>query len=211
MVENENTLVPGSGRTNNGNNLPVALACVMAVAMMGGLAYASVPLYALFCQVTGFAGTVQRAEQAPLSATGRPIAVRFDANVTGGLAWDFQPVKRQVTVALGKKIKIDYRAVNRSKVKVTASATFNVTPLQAGAYFNKIECFCFTETTLEPGQTLNMPVVFFVDPELADDPDIGELSAITLSYSMFEVETEKVDVSTVLESAGAISNEDNQL
>lgn len=158
------------------------------VAAMLGLAFASVPLYKLFCDVTGFAGTPQRAVRAPGAVAGR-MAVRFDANVHPGLPWKFAPKQTQVTVAPGAKTQIFYTAANLSDRPVTGQAVFNVSPDQAGKYFNKIECFCFTEQTLAPGQKVDMPVIFFVDPEMLDDPDARDVHEITLSYTFYPVET----------------------
>ena len=171
----------------NRNNRTAMLMALLGLAMLG-LAFASVPLYRLFCQVTGFGGTTQRAEAAPGAVAGE-IGVRFDANVTSGLPWKFEPVDKRVDIAPGARTKISYRATNLVARATTGRAVFNVSPAAAGQYFNKIECFCFTEQTLAAGQSVDMPVIFFVDPRLRDDPDIKDLTEITLSYTFYPVET----------------------
>lgn len=172
-------------------NRRVVIACVAFVGGMVGMSYASVPLYQLFCQVTGFGGTTQRVEQASDTILDKTIKVRFDANTAPGLAWDFKPVQREVELRIGETIQIGYTAKNDTDRPVTGQATFNVTPLSAGAFFNKVACFCFTETTLQPGETLDMPVVFFVDPAIVDDVDAKGVSTITLSYTFFPHTPEK--------------------
>jgi len=171
---------------DTGSNAKVAVLCLSIVAGMGGLAYASVPLYQLFCQVTGYGGTTQAVENADgIPIIDRDIKVRFDANISNGLAWDFEAIERDVTIKLGEQKQISYFARNTSDEPLTGSATFNVTPQSAGAYFNKIQCFCFTETTLQPGEEMEMPVVFFVDPELIDEVETKDIQTITLSYTFF--------------------------
>jgi cytochrome c oxidase assembly protein subunit 11 len=165
-------------------------AMVMALVALGflALAFASVPLYRMFCQLTGFDGTPRRAEQAPGAVAGQ-IGVRFDANVDQGLPWRFEPKQKTIEVAPGAKTQIFYHAQNLSARPVTGQAVFNVSPDQAGKYFNKIECFCFTEQTLKPGQSVDMPVVFFVDPKVLKDEDTKDIHEITLSYTFYPVET----------------------
>ncbi len=160
------------------------------VAGMVGLAYASVPLYSLFCQVTGFGGTTQRAEAAPGVTGGRTVTVRFNADVNTALPWSFRPEQTALRVRLGETGLAAYRAENRAAQPTVGTATFNVTPDKAGRYFNKIECFCFTEQVLEPGQSVDMPVAFFVDPALADDPAMEDVTTITLSYTFFRAKDE---------------------
>jgi cytochrome c oxidase assembly protein subunit 11 len=160
---------------------------LLALAMLG-LAFASVPLYRLFCQATGFGGTTQRAEQAPGAVAGQ-IGVRFDANVHPGLPWKFEPVQRTVRIAPGARTQIFYRATNLVARPVTGQAVFNVSPDTVGQYFKKIACFCFTEQTLKPGETVDMPVVFFVDPKIRQDPDTKNIDEITLSYTFYPVES----------------------
>jgi len=169
-------------------NRRTALMLALLVAAMVGLAFASVPLYRLFCQVTGFGGTPLRAEQAPGAAAGE-VGVRFDANVSGGLPWKFGPVQQTIRIAPGERTQIAYRATNLVARPTAGSATFNVSPVIAGKYFSKIECFCFTEQELKGGETVDMPVVFFVDPKLREDPDTRHIDEITLSYTFYPVET----------------------
>ena len=166
-----------------------ALLAALGVVFMAGLAFASVPLYRLFCQVTGFGGTTQRAvaDAAP-GPVGRLISVRFDANVSPALGWEFRPVDTARRVAIGARNIAVYRARNTGPTPITGTATFNVSPSQAGRHFVKIQCFCFTEQTLAPGQEVSMPVVFYVDPAILQDPDARDISEITLSYTFYPVE-----------------------
>ena len=166
-----------------------ALLAALGVAFMVGLAFASVPLYRLFCQVTGFGGTTQMAigQQAP-GPVGRLISVRFDANVSPALGWEFHPVDTTRRVAIGARNIALYRARNTGSTPITGTATFNVSPSQAGAYFVKIQCFCFTEQTLQPGQEVSMPVIFYVDPAILENPDTRDISEITLSYTFYPVD-----------------------
>jgi cytochrome c oxidase assembly protein subunit 11 len=170
------------------SNRKVAIACVAMFASMVGAAYASVPLYRLFCQVTGYGGTTQRVEQMSDTILDRTINVRFDANTSGSLPWDFKPKQRQVTLRIGETRQISYEGRNVATLPTSGRATFNVTPERAGAYFNKVQCFCFTDTTLQPGEDMDMPVVFFVDPEIVSDPDLKDIRTITLSYTFFPIE-----------------------
>jgi cytochrome c oxidase assembly protein subunit 11 len=169
----------------------IALLCAGFVAFMVGMAYASVPLYRLFCQATGFAGTTQRAERPSASIGERIITVRFDANVGAGLSWDFRPDVATQDVKVGENVLAFYRVTNRSSRPSVGSATFNVTPDQAGAYFNKVQCFCFTEQRVEPGETVEMPVSFFIDPAIAKDKDGRWIRNITLSYTFYPVDHPK--------------------
>ena len=158
------------------------------VAAMLGLAFASVPLYRMFCELTGFDGTPLRAERAPGAVAGE-VGVRFDANVGTSLPWKFQPLQETVRIAPGARTQIMYRATNLTARPTTGTATFNISPRIAGQYFSKIECFCFTEQTLKGGQSVDMPVVFFVDPKIREDEDTKHLDEITLSYTFYPVET----------------------
>jgi cytochrome c oxidase assembly protein subunit 11 len=160
----------------------------LIVAAMVGLAFASPILYRTFCSLTGFDGTPLRAERAPGAIAGQ-VGVRFDANTHPGLPWRFEPEQTRVTVAPGAQTKIFYRATNLSARTITAQAAYNVSPDQVGKYFKKIQCFCFTEQTLKPGQTVDMPVLFFVDPAIEKDPDTKGIDEITLSYTFYPVET----------------------
>jgi cytochrome c oxidase assembly protein subunit 11 len=178
-VSNDNTKV------SNRRNVGVATACVVFVGGMVGMAYAAVPLYQLFCQVTGYGGTTQRVEQVSDVVLDRTINVTFDANAASGLNWDFKAVDKKVTPKIGETVQITYTATNNSSHPVTGEAVFNVTPGEAGAYFNKVQCFCFTETTLQPGETLEMPVVFFVDPAIVEADETKGIGTITLSYTFY--------------------------
>jgi cytochrome c oxidase assembly protein subunit 11 len=168
-------------------DLAVAAACGVFVAMMVGAAYAAVPFYNWFCRVTGFAGTTQVAASAPGQVLDRKITVRFDANVIGGLPWKFQPEQTSIDVKIGDVFTVYYRVTNESARETVGNAVYNVAPLNVGAYFQKINCFCFTEQRLKPGETRDMPVVFYVDPTLVNDPDQATLDTITLSYSFYPV------------------------
>ncbi|HWP27567.1 MAG TPA: cytochrome c oxidase assembly protein [Xanthobacteraceae bacterium] len=163
----------------------VAGACGAVVAVMVGLSYAAVPLYDWFCRVTGFAGTTQVATRPPGQVLDRKITVRFDANVSGGLPWSFAPERTSVEVRLGEVVTMDYYIVNHATREITGIASYNVTPLNIGAYFRKINCFCFTDQTLKPGEKRAVTVVFYVDPELVADPDGRDVNTITLSYSFY--------------------------
>lgn len=167
-----------------GNGL-IAAALVLVVAGMVGLAYAAVPLYRIFCQVTGFAGTTRVASGAPDSVGSLPVTVRFDANVARNLDWGFAPQQRAVEIKPGETKLALYRATNRADTPSTGTATFNVTPDWTGQYFNKVQCFCFTEQTLAPGESVDMPVAFFIDPKIADDRQASDGLTITLSYTFY--------------------------
>jgi cytochrome c oxidase assembly protein subunit 11 len=155
------------------------------VIAMGGLAIASVPLYRLFCQVTGYGGATQRAEAAPEAVPGKTITVRFNADIAPDLPWTFQPVQQEVTLEIGATGLAFYRVQNNSNMRIVGNATFNVTPYDVGYYFNKLECFCFTEQVLDPGQSAELPVTFFVDPEILKDAEAKEVHTVTLSYTFF--------------------------
>jgi cytochrome c oxidase assembly protein subunit 11 len=152
---------------------------------MAGLSFASVPLYRLFCQVTGYGGTTQRAASAPAEIADAIVTVRFDAATAPDLAWEFRPLVSEVRVHPGEQREVFYRAVNRGAEPVAGTATFNVTPPKSGIYFDKLQCFCFTEQRLAPGESRDMGVVFFVDPDLLQDPGTRDVRTITLSYTMF--------------------------
>jgi cytochrome c oxidase assembly protein subunit 11 len=169
----------------------VALCCAAVTVVMLGLAYAAVPLYRLFCQATGYGGTTQKVSTPSEIVLDRTVTVRLDANVARGLAWTFEPVERKVDVKLGETMLALYRATNTSGRPGTGMATFNVTPEIAGIYFNKLECFCFKEQRLDPGQSMEMPVSFFVDPAIVNDRDAGKVSQITLSYTFYPVDEQK--------------------
>ena len=169
------------------SNRKILLTLGAVVFAMVGLAYASVPLYKLFCQVTGFGGTTQVAEAAPqqVALDSMPVDVRFDANVNPALPWQFGPVTKPVTLRPGEEITVYYRATNLADVPTSGTATFNVTPQKAGPYFMKIECFCFTEQTLQPGESVDMPVSFFLDPDIRLDENTKDVDEVVLSYTFF--------------------------
>ena len=174
----------------NRSNTNVVAMCVGMVLGMGGLAYASVPLYELFCQVTGYGGTTQRAELSDaIDVIDRKINVRFDANTASSLDWEFAPEKREVSLNVGETMVVNYVAKNLSDEPIVGMASFNVTPQATGVFFNKVECFCFTDTYIEPGGELVMPVMFYVDPDLDKEETMKGLNTITLSYTFYESDT----------------------
>ena len=181
---------PGGARAraNRVSDRTIMLACVVFFSSMIGVAYASVPLYRWFCQVTGFGGTTQVAEAAPVEVLDRTIKVRFDANVAGGLPWAFRPLQREVEVRIGEVSEVAYYSENLGGRDTVGSATFNVTPQAAGIYFNKMHCFCFEEQTLKEGEGTDMPIVFYVDPGIVEAAETQGLDTITLSYTFFPVD-----------------------
>jgi cytochrome c oxidase assembly protein subunit 11 len=178
-----------SGRRVRGKTLTV-IALASVIVGMFGLTAAAVPLYRLFCQVTGYGGTTQRAQTAPDRNLDQTITVRFNADVDPDLPWSFAPEQRQVEVGIGEQSLAFYRAINRSQQPIVGQATYNVTPFKAGPYFSKIACFCFDEQVLQPGEEIDMPVSFYVDPEILSDPNTQDVHTITLSYTFFLVEDE---------------------
>jgi cytochrome c oxidase assembly protein subunit 11 len=174
-----------AGSANRRRKGVTVLLLAAVVAGMAGLSFASVPLYRLFCQATGYGGTTQRAAAAPKEIADGLITVRFDADIASDLGWEFRPLVREVQVHPGEQREVMYRAVNRGSEPVTGTATYNVTPAKAGIYFDKLQCFCFTGQHLAPGESRDMGVVFFVDPDVLTDPNTRELRTITLSYTMF--------------------------
>ncbi len=171
-------------------NARFALAIFTIPVAMLGAAYAAVPLYEMFCQVTGFGGTTQIAAEAPRGTLERAMTVRFDSNVNRALSWKVAAA-HPVTDDIGTVETVVYTATNTSDVPLTGTATFNVTPEIAGGYFNKMECFCFTEQLLQPGETVEMPVTFFVDPAIADDPNLDTVREITLSYTFYAADKDR--------------------
>lgn len=184
------TSSPAADDAKRKSNRRVAAICVAFFCGMIGMAYAAVPLYTLFCQVTGYGGTTQRVTQYSDRVLDRDITIRFDANTAGGVPWKFAPVDRAITVRIGETAQAHYTATNMAATATGGRATFNVTPETAGAYFNKVECFCFTDTTLAAGETMDMPVIFFVDPDIVDVPELKNVKTITLSYTMFPIDKE---------------------
>jgi cytochrome c oxidase assembly protein subunit 11 len=185
-------------------NAVVAVSLAFVVVGMVGLSYAAVPLYRLFCQVTGYQGTTQRAESASDRVLDREVVVRFDANVSR-LPWDFRPEVPQIHVRLGETALVNFVAENASEAETVGTATFNVQPDTAGIYFNKIECFCFTEQALKPGEKIEMPVQFFVSPDMADDREMTSTRTITLSYTFFPVASPRQPVAQAPGDAAAKS------
>jgi len=163
----------------------VASSCVAFTFAMVGLAYAAVPLYQIFCQVTGYGGTTQVALAASTKVLERTMTVRFDANTSRDLPWKFKPAQKQVTLKIGENGLAFFEASNLTGKKLRGTATFNVTPQSAGSYFVKTDCFCFTEQVLKPGERTDMPVAFFIDPAIVDDPNLKSVDTITLSYTFF--------------------------
>ena len=183
------------------NRITVA-ALLGVIAAMVGLDAAAVPLYRLFCQVTGYGGTTQRAERAPEGELAdRVVTVRFNAETAPDLGWEFRPLVQSVKVHPGEERTIAYRAVNKTTAPVTGTATFNVTPDKVGIYFDKIQCFCFTRQRLGPGESADLSVTFFVDPDIASDPDTRDVDTITLSYTMFRAKAD--DAPATGRAAGA--------
>jgi cytochrome c oxidase assembly protein subunit 11 len=169
-------------------NRRTALIALIAAFTMLGLGYASVPLYRLFCAVTGYGGTTMRASEAVGAVAGKTMEVRFDANHASSLPWSFKAEAVTQTVTIGARNIAFFTATNLSDKPVTGTATYNVTPTQSGAHFAKIQCFCFNKQTLAPGQTMRMPVIFFVQPAILDDPLAKDVKAITLSYTFYPVD-----------------------
>jgi cytochrome c oxidase assembly protein subunit 11 len=206
MSENRsaNQMPTGRRAASTRRDIAIAASCGVFVAAMVGASYAAVPFYNWFCRVTGFNGTTQVATQAPTGAPlGRKITVRFDANVSGGLPWTFAPERTSIEVRLGEVVTVFYNAVNLSARETVAQAGYNVSPLTVGAYFDKINCFCFTEQRLAAGEHREMPVVFYVDPALAKDADGKDLDTITLSYTFYPV---RQSAKPVAESTGGATS-----
>ena len=170
------------------------LSCILlVVAGMVGLAFASVPLYRLFCQVTGFGGTTMVSDKLPDKVLDRTVTIKFDANTSRNINWDFRPEKHQETVKLGQQGLISFLAKNKDRIPTAGTAIYNVTPDKVGKYFHKTQCFCFGDQTLQPGQEMPMPVVFYIDPAMNDDPAMEDVKSITLSYTFFPAASEELD------------------
>jgi len=185
------------------SNRKVAIVCATVFVAMIGAAYAAVPLYNLFCSVTGFGGTTQVADSESDLIIDRKITIRFDGNVNHDLPWKFKPKQRSVTVKMGETAQLVYLATNTGSKTTVGTSTFNVSPPTAGVYFNKLQCFCFTEQELKAGETAEMPVVFFVDPEMDKDPELDHVKEITLSYTFFPVEEPERPVAAKAEEPAA--------
>ncbi len=177
-------------------NRKVLLGVGLVLLTMTGLVAASVPLYNLFCRVTGYGGTVQVAAELPDTISERIITVKFNADTARNLQWVFKPEVHEVKTNPGARTLIAYHAQNNTDAPLTGSALYNVSPPKAGRYFHKIECFCFGEQTLEPGQDISMPVVFFIDPKIDEDPGMKDVTTITLSYTFYKTESQELDKAT---------------
>jgi len=186
-TEQHQVMAPAAPRRATRRDIVVASSAGALVALMIGAAYAAVPLYDWFCRTTGFGGTTQVASAAPTSTLDRQVTVRFDANINGGLPWRFVPEVTSVRARLGEVITVYYSVTNLAARETWGQASYNVTPLNTGAYFQKINCFCFTDQRMAPGERREMAVVFYVDPALAGDRDQARLDTITLSYTFFPV------------------------
>ena len=165
----------------------VAAICGMVVALMVGASFAAVPFYNWFCRHTGFGGVTQVSEKAPTEVLGRKVTVRFDSNVAPGLPWKFEPEQNEISLRIGEVATVHYKVINEAAREITAQAAYNVSPPQVGAYFTKINCFCFTQQTLAAGETREMTVVFYVDPSIVKDHDQDRLNTITLSYTFYRL------------------------
>lgn len=188
------------------SNAATALLLSGLVCGMVGLSFAAVPLYQIFCQVTGLGGTTQVAEALPEKALERVIKVRFNADIDSDLPWSFQPGEREISLKVGEQGLTFYKAASKAEVPTTGHATFNVTPLKAGQYFNKIHCFCFDEQTLEPGEQVDMGVNFFVDPAIDEDPNLDDVKTITLSYTFFRTPEDKASGESAKEQVSQIND-----
>jgi cytochrome c oxidase assembly protein subunit 11 len=187
-MTNHDTSKPATPAPRLTRDALVAASCGLVVVLMVGASYAAVPFYNWFCRATGFNGTTQVATSAPASGPiARKISVRFDSNVAGGLPWKFEPEQTEIEIPIGKVTTIYYTVTNESARETTGQAAYNVAPLTVGSYFEKINCFCFTEQTMAPGEKREMPVVFYVDPSIANDHDNDTLNTITLSYTFYPV------------------------
>jgi cytochrome c oxidase assembly protein subunit 11 len=187
-----NTQGKGSGALRR--DMIVAAACGVFVAAMVGASFAAVPFYNWFCRTTGFAGTTQVAEKAPDHVLGRKLTIRFDSNVAAGLPWKFEPEQNEINVRIGEVATVHYKVINLAAREITAQASYNVSPPTVGAYFTKINCFCFTEQTMKPSETREMTVVFYVDAAIAGDHEQDGLNTITLSYTFYRLREESKPV-----------------
>jgi len=177
----------GPQRKTLRRDMLIAAACGALAAAMIGASFAAVPLYNMFCRATGFAGTTQVSRVAPRHELARELTVRFDSNVMPGLPWKFMPEQNAIKLHIGEVATVRYKVINEAARTITAQASYNVTPTTVGAYFDKINCFCFTQQTMKPGETRDMTVVFYVDPKIVDDRDQDPLNTITLSYTFYRL------------------------
>jgi cytochrome c oxidase assembly protein subunit 11 len=168
-------------------DMTVAAVCGCVVAMMIGLTYASVPFYDWFCRTTGYRGDTQVSQQAPARPLARTMTVRFDSNVAPGLPWKFEPEQNEIKLKIGEVATVHYKVTNLAARAITAQAGYNVSPPQAGSYFDKINCFCFTQQTMQPGESREMAVVFYIDPAIAKDREQDDLNTVTLSYTFYRL------------------------
>ncbi len=180
----DETSVQAARPATRNNGLVVGL-CLAFVGGMVGMSFAAVPLYRMFCEFTGYNGTTQRVEQMSDVVLDKDVTVSFDPNVASGLPWEFKAVTREVTMKIGETVKVDFTVQNKSDKVSVGQARFNVTPMQAAAYFNKVQCFCFERTELKPGEKRDMPVVFYIDPEIVKHVETNTVRAITLSYTFY--------------------------
>jgi cytochrome c oxidase assembly protein subunit 11 len=188
----------------NRRDITAVAICAGIVVAMIGLSYAAVPLYRLYCQATGYAGTTQRAAKPSDTVLDRTLLVRFDANVSPDLPWRFEPLQKKLDVKIGENTLALYRATNTSDKPVTGTAVFNVAPENAGLHFNKVQCFCFTAQTLAPGQTVDMAVSFYIDPGWVDDDDTKDFSELTLSYTFYPAQKAREKTGKTASSADSI-------
>jgi cytochrome c oxidase assembly protein subunit 11 len=178
---------PPAPQNRRNRDLVVAAACGMVVATMVGASFAAVPFYNWFCRTTGYGGVPQIAEAAPKQVLGRTVLIRFDSNIAPGLPWKFEPERNEIEVRIGEVATVNYKVTNEAARPIVAQAGYNVSPPQAGAYFTKINCFCFTQQTLGAGETREMAVVFYVDPSIVKDHEQDALNTITLSYTFYRL------------------------
>jgi len=198
---------PIDNTTNRRGQVKTVAGVLGVIAVMTGLTIAAVPLYELFCQVTGFGGTTQRADAAPEAVGERRVTVRFDANVSG-IDWAFKPLQTEVDLAVGEERLGFYQVTNTSNAPIVGTSTYSVTPHKAGPYFSKIQCFCFTEQVLLPGETVDMPVSFFVEPDIVEDANLADVDTITLSYTFFQAKGEAAE-QALAERLDAVESDDN--
>src|ERR1700677_2778121 len=187
-------------------DLLIAFCCGGVVAIMIGMSFAAVPLYSWFCRTTGYGGTTQVAKAAPQQTSDRTVTVRFDANVAAGLPWRFGPEQRTTSVKLGQVVTVYYSVTNEAARVTAGQAGYNVSPSTVGIYFEKINCFCFTEQTMKPGERRDMAVVFYVDPKLAEDSEQDTLNNITLSYTFYPAATPEQPVAASVPSLPSAAN-----